>query len=206
MAQTGLMGFYVGKYNEEGDKETYTEGRKLTKAVQATITYNKSEAELYADNGLDDKVNVITKVDMSITPNDSLDEEWLAICGIEKSTNALGNSEATETYALKDNSEGDFIGIGYISTKRQSGIEKSVVYFYPKCKFYPSDSESFDTRGETIQFSTAAITGTGYKDKSNVYVYRQFFDTEAEAENALKKILGIGAASTASLSDMEMGK
>jgi len=195
MAKVGLKGFWMGDYAETTKGTvTFTGGKKVAKAVQFTENATVSEAELYADDGLDDSESVVTKLQIGITPNGFDPEDLRELTGARTVSNvALGGVSGTALTARGPVDEGTRKGIGILTTNRQSGRKSYMATVYPAAKFRAPDSREENTKGNNLNFATSTYTGNCYEDKSGNFIYEKDFETEAAAITFLNSVFGVSA-------------
>lgn len=191
MASIGLKGFWVAKYAEAEGKLTYTNGKKISKAVNVNESRTIDEAKLYADDGLDDVAYAIKEVSVEVTPNGIEDIDLTSLLGLSAESVTINNKPYTLT-GLATNSEGSEMGFAYYTTESISGVKKFKVTLNPRVKFKPSESKESKTKGESTEFTTPSYKGTCYRAVNETYyVLEDVFDTEAEAVEFIEEIFGI---------------
>ena len=195
MAQIGLKGFLVADFAENATTHaiTYTNGKKISKAVSLNHNKSTSDATLYADNGLDDKVTAIQEWTVDMTPNGVSLEDLSGLLGIGTATVSINGEEQTLT-ATTVNDEGDAKGVGYIVNERTSGTSTYKAVILASVKFKPAESEEHSTKGETTEFNTPAYTGTLFPvGNSTYYTFEKEFATETLAETWIGTMLDVAA-------------
>lgn len=148
MATIGLRDLYIAKVTEgEGGVETYGAPRRLAKAITVEMTTEVAEATLYADDGVDQIEKEFVKGEISINANDIANEDAAELLGQQQDDDMV-------VYA----GEGDdppYFAVGFRA--RKSGGKYRYIWLY-KTKFKIPD-ETFETKGDSINFSTPTIVG-----------------------------------------------
>ena len=180
MANIGFRGVWITPYAEEtydSENDTITMaltgGKKYGKAVAMAVNNTTSEANLNADDGIDDSVKVITQANITYTPNGFSLEEEKDVLGYAENTVKLGGDTTGKTgYGQGTSTEGGLVSCAFIVPTRRSGVETPVVLFYPKVKFSPADTEDYQTKGDNVSFATPGYTGKALSDKAGNFRYK----------------------------------
>ena len=148
MATVGLRDLYIAKITEgENGVETYGTPRRLAKAISAEMSVNVAEAILYADDGADEVVTEFIDGELTLGVNDLLPADLAELLGQEQ-------DEDKVVYAHEmDNAP--YFAVGFRAKKADGKFK--YVWLY-KVKF-SIPSESYQTKGESIEFVTPEITG-----------------------------------------------
>lgn len=192
MAKVGLKGGWTATYGETKGATggiTFTNGKKLSKAITNEINLTTSDVKLYADDAIDDSLREITSGTITVTPND-ITEDWETAMGLATSSVTI-NGEAVEIKGVKSNTEGNYVAFGIVETKRKSGVSRYGVTIFPKVKFHYPDTMTANTRGENIAFDTPTITGDLFTDKDGNFLYTKDFETETAAIEFIEGLFGI---------------
>lgn len=200
MASIGLTGFYVAKYTTEKDssgkdKIVFTDGKKVSKAVTLNITNNKSTVSRYADDGKVDEEKSFNGSSLTATPDD-VNENIYDLLGWEKKTFTFGDEEV-ECTGVGNDSTPPRMGFGYIETTKENGTRKYHARIYSNTDWSMPDSETAQTKGESLSFNDQTILGSTYEDAYGKYFYEGFFTTFSAAQDFIGKILDISALVTA---------
>lgn len=190
MAKIGLKGFWIGKFSEGSSGIKYTDGKKISKAVQLNENRTINEAKLYADNSLSDSVYSITTMTIDITPDGIEDADLTELIGLTEKEVTI-NSEAETLAVMTDSDEGAAIGVGIIVQDRTGSVVTHRAKIYANVKFKPSESEENQTRGENLTFTTPSYQGTCYTTSEGYYTFEDSFATEAEAVSFIEKVLAV---------------
>lgn len=148
MATIGLRDLYRAPITtSEAGVETYGTPVRMAKAISAEMSVEVAEAMLYADDGADEVVKEFVNGELTLNVNDLLPADIAAILGQTQDTDSV-------VYA-GENDEAPYFAIGF-RAKKANGTYK-YVWLY-KVKF-AIPSESYTTKGDSIEFNTPEITG-----------------------------------------------
>lgn len=197
MATIGLSRPYYAIYNYTGSGQpTYTGGGLLGKATELSLTLDEGDANiLYADNGPAESDNQFTGGSLSITTDDILPTPMLSVLGLvaERMNIEEVQTPNAQWIVYDDRQAIPYVGFGGIIKKRQSGATKWVALVLLKVQFSNPGVEAV-TQGETIEWQTPSLSATVMRDDGTNHRWQLFstpLDTEADAEAAVKSILGI---------------
>lgn len=185
---TGFSKPYVAKYSVSSGTVSYTSGMQLARGVSVNLNPSQSDNEkFYADNaeaeaggGRFTGGNVQLTVDGLLTAAEAL------IMG----TPAAGTDGWR---AYNDDQSTPYVGIGYIARYMQDGVESWVPTVLAKGKFQQMQM-SHATQEDNMNFQTQQLTADLFRAEDAKHSWKyvgEDFDTEAEAEAALKTKLGI---------------
>lgn len=185
MPRIGVSDLHVAILNEDtdiiGGTITYETPVRLAKLINIGITKTVGEAELYADDSLDEYVATQTAQEISINPKDITPEQEALLLGKRLDTNGgiVSGSDDNAPYCA----------VMFRSKKSDGKYQYRVLY---KVKFRPYD-ETYDTQSNSITFQTPTITGRSmarntdgnfdYKldeSASNSAVISAFFESPVE--------------------------
>lgn len=148
MATIGLRDLYRAPITTGSDgKETYGTPVKMAKAISAELTVEAAEAILYADDGADEVVKEFVKGEIKLGVNDLLPADLAALLGQTQDSDNV-------VYASGDD-EAPYFAIGFRA--RKAGGTYKYIWLY-KVKFSVPD-ETYNTKGDGIEFSTPEIVG-----------------------------------------------
>lgn len=153
MAAIGMQYIVAAPFAEnqtEGALPVYGNGMILGRAVSASFTWRRNDAELYADDALAENDNAILGGDLDMTVAELLDDVYVALFGATK-------DETTSDYHDSDQAS-PYIGVGYMRVQRYKGETTYKTYWYYKAQLSPAE-EADQTRGETTSFQTQRVTG-----------------------------------------------
>lgn len=195
---TGFSKPYIALYSATGGNVTYSNGQEAGRGVSASVEITTGDANnFYANNGAAESApQKFTEGQITLT-----------IDGLLNSTRKLmfGTPEAgTDGWTgMGDNLSVPYLGYGHIVRYLSGGVESFVPVVYPKIRFqYPGEDAS--TQEDEIDWQTQELTADIFRADDanhNWQMLGKEVETEAEAETALKKYLGIvtaGASDTSS--------
>lgn len=202
MATIGLSKPYYAVYNYNGSGQpTYSNGGVLGKATEMSLSLDAGDANiLYADNGPAESDNQFTGGSYSITTDDLLPEPMLGVLGlVAELMDIEGVSTPNAQWMIFDDRQAiPYVGFGGVIKKRQSGATKWVAFVLTKIQFQNPGVDAV-TQGETIEWQTPTLEGTVMRDDGpnhRWFMMSTPLDTEADAEAAVKSILGISDTPT----------
>lgn len=201
MAKIGLSKPYFAKYNNEGNVVTYTEGALIGKAVKLNLELEGAESNiLFADNGPAESDNQFAGGTITLVTDDLRPEAMFSVLGVKKEAiEADGvTTEGAEWIVFDDTQEIPYGGLGGVIKKKVDGSIKWVAIVFTKIQF-TNPGEAVTTQGETIEWQTSELSANVMRDDTDTHVWRRissFLSTEAEAEAAVKSILGAASQPT----------
>lgn len=150
MATIGLRDLYVDVLtsDEEGTAVYENSPSRLAKAITADLSVNTTQEKLYADDGVDVTVSEFVDGELTLGTNDLSPEAAEKILGLTKDSKGVLISNADDMPP--------YVAVGF-RAKRPDGTFK-FIWLY-KVQFNVP-SESYKTKGESIEFTTPEITGT----------------------------------------------
>lgn len=149
MATIGLRDLYVDVLtsDEEGTAVYENAPTRLAKAITADLSVNVTNASLYADDGVDETASEFVDGELKLGTNDLSSEASAKILGAKPDSKGVLISKTDDKPV--------YVAVGFRS-KKPNG-EFKYVWLY-KVKFN-IPSESYKTKGESIEFTTPEITG-----------------------------------------------
>ena len=149
MATIGLRDLYVDVLtsDEEGTAVYKNSPAKLAKAISADLSVNITQATLHADDGVDETASEFVDGELKLGTNDLSAEAVAKILGLKPDSKGVLVSNADDMPP--------YVAVGF-RAKKPNGKFK-YVWLY-KVKFN-IPSESYKTKGESIEFTTPEITG-----------------------------------------------
>lgn len=197
MATIGLSKPYYATYNYSGDGQpTYTGGGLLGKATELSLTLDEGDSNiLYADNGAAESDNQFTGGSLSVSTDDLLPTPMLNVLGLVAELMQIEGVQtpSAQWIVYDDRQTIPYVGFGGIIKKRQSGATKWVALVLLKVQFSNPGVDAV-TQGETIEWQTPTLNATVMRDDGPNHRWQLMstpLDTEADAEAAVKSILGI---------------
>lgn len=121
----------------------------LGKMIDAKLTENRSDASLFADDGLAEYDDTFTGGNIALTLADVDDATYAEIKGC-----TITEGEVTDN---EDDSAPE-IGYGHIITKVVNGVRKYKVEFLPRVRVTKITADA-KTKGESIEFGTVSLEG-----------------------------------------------
>ena len=150
MASVGLRDLFAAEATENPDSTlTYAKPVRLAKAIKADISVKPAEATNYADDGIDDYESEIIGGEIKLKINDLTPEAQSFILGQRRDANGVLIANSKDKPPL--------LAVGMRARKTKiKGLYRYL--WFRKVKFTPP-AESFETRGESINFQNPEITG-----------------------------------------------
>ena len=193
MAAAGkvLTGFslpYVALYSESGGTITYSNGQKLARGVDVTVSPESSNDNIfYADNvSAESADGEFINGTVSLTVDGLLETAEKLIFG-------LPAADATDWYHYGDSMTVPYVGIGFIARYMSDGVTSYVPHVLTKCRFNLSEF-SGATQEDAIEWQTQALEARIFRDDSTNHDWHLFGEsqaTEADAENMIKTLFSI---------------
>ena len=183
MAYYGLSNPWIAKYTEETG--LYSDGFKCGSAVGTDINPQYNEAKLYGDNMLKESAKEFKYADVTATVTE---------LPIEAAEVMFGHKVDKDTSTIEYNTSdvSNYVGYGFYVSELVNGVNKYNACILPKVKFAES-SDSYTTKGDSIEFKTPSISGTGMAVSDGTWKKVKTFATESEAISFIKTELGITA-------------
>lgn len=147
MATLGLRDLFMAPITETDGVETYGTPTRLAKAIKAEMSVDVAEGVLYSDDSVDETVKEFVKGTLKLNTNDLDPEVAVKIFGQYMDANKV-------TFA-GENDDPPYIAVGFRAKKPHGKFRYIWLY---KVKF-KIPSESFETKGDGITFSTPEIEG-----------------------------------------------
>lgn len=149
MATIGLDKLYYAKITEDANgNETFGAPVVLAKAIEAELTVDVLEAELYADDGISEVVKEFKSGSLTLGVDDLAGDVLSALTGAEVDSNGV-------VISASENG-GDPVAIGFRARKANGKYRYFWLY---KVKF-SIPSTNLQTKGDSITFQTPSIEGT----------------------------------------------
>ena len=195
MAMIGMRHVVAAAFPDgftEGSAPSYSSGFDVGGAISANLTKTRNtNGDLYYDDALGESDQGLIGINLELGVDD-LTEEVLDKMGILKAVTA-GSPAVTTYYETSANPKA--LGIGYMRVRRRKGVIKYQAIWIYKMQF-TMDSEQAQTKGESIQWQTPTLNGTGFGlqiDSSNDLTFREIrvFDSVSDAASWLDTKAGI---------------
>lgn len=170
----------------EGAMPSYSAGRVLQEARNATVTREYANNPLYGDDRIVDDDNGLTGLTISFESTGLSDEDRISVLGEE----AWG----TTAQWVSDN-ETPWGGFGYIRKMRDNGTVKYEAWITLKIKFQ-EESMATQTREGAITWGTPTLNGRAAglvvdATEKNRYQLHETFATCAAAKTFLNTMLSV---------------
>jgi hypothetical protein len=166
----------------------------IGKAVQADVSIELNDAELYADDGLAESDKSFKKGTITLgldELSDLIQQEFLGHAIASSEMTALGTDAAP------------YIGVGFYGVKLVSGVKKYRAIWFPRVQFSePADSNA--TKADGVSFGTPSIEGKIFADASLVWKKEKTFALEADAIAYLNALAGLPVDASAGLSALSL--
>lgn len=144
----GLKDLYYAVMSEKDGVETYAQPKKFSEALTADLSVNVAEATLYADDALNESEAEFVNGTLKLGIKDLTNEVLADILGQELDEEGV--------LWAGDGDTAPFVAIGFRANK---GGGKYRYIWLQRVKF-KQNSDSFETKGESISFKTPEIEGT----------------------------------------------
>ena len=190
MAKVGLKHPVFSEIDTEvsGNYPTYKTGLIVGSMMEANVSIEYSDAELYADDMLIEKDDSFISGTIDIGIDDISKDAAKAWLGAEEVS--YGGRTVIEEAA---NYSAPYGGFGYYRVRRQDGARVIRAFWYLKTKWKKS-SEEAKTKGKTIEFQTPKIQGSIQRIDNDQESWRVWddFTSEADAKAWIDDIANIG--------------
>lgn len=188
MAYVGLSFPVVAKRTESAQGSvSYSNGFICGKAIGIDISPNEATGDLYADNQLAEHDRQFTYADITLRTS-TLPIECESVIFSHTVVSDSGDDPTTITDKSTDNV--NEVGLGIMRHEIVSGSASYVAMWMPRVKISPA-SESYTTKGDSIEFSTPSLEGKAYAGSNRVWRERAVFTDEDDAIAWLKTKAGI---------------
>lgn len=191
MVTTGFSKPYVAKYSNTGSAVTYSGGLKLGRGVSFSMEPEVAEDnDFYCDNIVGETEGAQFLKGTATITIDGLEPEAAKLI--------LGLPETYEVEEITLQGYGDmnppYVGYGHVRRTQMNGVVKYWPVVHPKIRFSIPKEET-ETQEEKINWQTQETTATVIRDDSTNRYWKittpEGYDTEAEAEEVVKKLLNI---------------
>lgn len=182
MAKIGLNNFRysVATVNASTGAVTYGTPTKPAKAISFSFEPTVADAKLYADDGLAESDSRVTggSVTMGIDRED-----------LQTQCDMLGHTYTDGEVVDNVDDVAPYVGVGRVTKLMVDGEIKYRGTVLSLVKFN-EPSESDQTQGENVEFSTTELSGTMVVPEDGNWRHRKVFDTKAEAISYIEGLLG----------------
>ena len=187
MPQVGLKYLVGAKYAESNDSATYTAGAVLSPITKADVSVEYNEATFYANDELRESEKAFKQGTLSLGV-DTLD---YSVCNmLFGQTAAEKGDSAPATLTAKTTDQPSNIGVGFYAKVLRSGVASFRAMWLPKVLFKPG-ADSFETKGDGINFLAPTIEGTIMSDVNGAWKVEAMCESEEAAKTWLNTKAGI---------------
>lgn len=179
---------YVAKYSESGGVVAYSDGQLLARGVSVSAEVDSSDNNnFYADN-------IIAESDAGTFSGGTL---TLTVDGLlqdaEKLIQGLAAANTAGFLVYDDNQAAPYVGLGFIIKTMSEGVTYYTPVIFTKTRAGQL-TVSAETQGESIDWQTAEVPFSIFKDDSATHAWKMVggeLADEATAEAAIKTLFGI---------------
>ena len=186
MAKIGLNNFRysVATIGTNG-VVTYAGAQTPAKAISFSFEPTKSDATLYADDGVAERDSRVTggTCTMGIDRLDTTTASTLLGHTVDAGGEIVSNQDDVAPY----------VGVGRVARLMVGGEQKFRATFLALCKF-SEPSEEENTMGESVEFGTYELEGSVIMPQSGAWRKEKTFDTQAAAVSYLEGLMANGAS------------
>ncbi len=195
MAYFGLSHPWIALLNVE--TETYSGAKKCGKAMSTSVTPNFNEGSLSADNQVQEKISEFK--DAAVT----VGTDRVPVDMAEMIFGHKIDAEGAETDRAGDIAP--YVGYGFIVEELTDSIRSYRACVLLKVKFKEGE-ETYETKGESIVLKGSSLSGAAIGNSRGEWRKKSpRFDTEAEADEWIRKILVPAPAEAAGYEKSEEG-
>lgn len=187
---TGFSLPYVAKYACTGGTITYSDGRKLARGVDVSIEPDASDDNVfYADNSAaETDAGTFTGGTLNLTVDGLFAESEKMIMG-------LPDADTDNKWLVyNDKQVIPYVGVGYIARYQSEGVTSYCPVIIVKVQFAQIQS-SHATSEEQKNYQTQALTAAMLRGDNADHDWKMLaktdYETEAEAEAAIKEVFNI---------------
>lgn len=182
MAKIGLNNFRysVATVDASTGAITYATPKKPAKAISFSFEPTVADAKLYADDGLAESDSRVTggSVTMGVDRED-----------LETQCDMLGHEYTNGEVIDNADDVAPYVGVGRVTKLMVDGLVKYRGTVLALVKFN-EPSESDQTQGENVEFSTTELAGTVVIPEDGNWRFRKVFDTKDDAIDYIEGLLG----------------
>lgn len=167
---------------------TYGDVKIFGKAIESSFSPSLAEAELYADDGLDESATEFSKGDLTLGVSDDDDSVFAEVLGKKLKEITVGQTKLTEVVSTGDDTP-PWVGVAQIVPKMVNGGKKYKAEVLLKVKFKPYQ-QSAKTKGSTLEFTTPSVSGVVALAENGTYKRHATCSTEDEALAYIAHVFG----------------
>lgn len=175
---------------------TYDEGFVLGHAVEANVSIEAEDSELWADDMVVESDAGFAGGTIALNVDHLNDLTYATITGHE-----VVNENGATVIKAKSTDSAPYFGVGYLRVLKKAGVRKyRAIWLYKVLFSEPSDEGQ--TKQRTMNYGTDAIDGSILELASGAWQDRATFATEADARQWLESKAGlIGVVDKTALSN-----
>ena len=191
--KVGLAYLYIApfKSHTDGQKPVYEKGMEAARMISVDLTFDKSEAEAYANNVLVESENTITGGSLTLEVDHFSGDARVMALGVSKVQD--GDSYVFRTR----NKATPYVGAGMIQVEQVDGKVDYIATWIYKTQFN-TQGISASTKGKNTEFKSTQATGKfmGVKVDAEeaAFIDERHFESIGDAQGWLKQLAGISAA------------
>lgn len=192
---TGYANPYVAIYTNNAGAVTYSQGMPLGRGVSVEVSIEVSEeVKFYADNTVAETAGGNFVSGEATFGIDGLHDETAAlICGLEAAERIEVDGQQVQIYKYGDSANPPYVGVGYIISYQEDGVETYVPTVLRKTKF-ATPGTSATTKGESIEFQSGELTATIMRDDTPNHDWKWQAAAQTTLERAdavLRQVLNV---------------
>lgn len=181
MSFYGLANPMIARCRDRPEGPEYTDGSGFGKAVRVEITPNYVDTGEYGDvNDLDQKKE-FAYADITLGIN-RIPEDGESI--------VLGYTQDGQEIQSSDMDESEYIGLGLLKRESVGNQKFFMALWLHKVKLW-EDSDSQETKGESIDYVTPTLSGRAEPDSAGQWRSNRRFETRSEAISWLESKAGM---------------
>lgn len=201
MAIKGLSIPVFGRYNYNADtgKVNYSGGIINPHAISYTAAIESTDNNpLYGDNMvIENDVGRFSTGTLTLETDDLVGEVTMFLLDAKTVERQYGEDKTVQAIVFDDRMKSPTLGTGIIEEHQIDDVNQYKAIWFKKVNYsIPEDTAT--TRGETIEWQTRTIEGTIARSDEAEHPWKEeaWFETESEAVEYLKAMLGVGTLGT----------
>lgn len=192
---TGFSCPYVAKYGANGTTVVYSDGQRLARGVEVTITPASTTVDpFYADNvSAETAPDLFTGGELALTVDGLFASAEQLILGLPDPTKVEVNGKQVDSYQYGEEMSFPYLGQGFIARYQSDGVVTYTPIVLTKTRFNLPEL-SAQTQEQTISWQTQALTAQILRDDTAAHNWKIMgadMSSEADAEAFIRKILNI---------------
>lgn len=193
----GLSNIYVAQYTNAGGTISYTNGRRLGRAVDVSFNLeDASDNDFWADNVVAESAPSRFRggtVDLEIDGTVETVEQFVFGLTTRPAVTVTGQQDPVQMYGDGEESNPPYMGIGFIVAEMAGGVTTYKPVILRKGRFQKSVRNAH-TSEEDVDWQTHTLTAQLHRDDTVNKDWRWFgenVETEEIADAVLRNVLGI---------------